>query len=391
MLGEPKNTPYDLRFQFLGIAIRIHPGFWAICAFLGFSMPDPTPPTLLVFSLAVFLSLLIHEMGHALAFRRCGIRAHVVLYHFGGVAVPTGMESYFDHTSGYTTKQKLFVTAAGPSMQILAALLIIVALRAVGKTDGFLTAQVGIPARLTADPSGTLDNIIISLSRSDLAWDLRHMDKKMQALFASADTNDDQLLSLAEHDAFQTTVDSLSEQFEKTSIPVPSVTTMVIKAEHKNRFIGAQRELLDAADVRDDGLIRISDLQQTLQHQILFESDLLNKFVYIFVMISLFWAILNLAPVYPLDGGQITRELLVLFNVHHAIPKSLFVSIATGVAIGSWAFDGQMFLTMMFFWMAFSSYQLLEQLQGKRRLGRLEFVCAFIVVCRLLLMMRKFH
>jgi Zn-dependent protease len=352
MLGEPKNTPYDLRFQFLGIAIRIHPGFWAICVFLGFSMRMSTPIELLVFSVAVFLSLLIHEMGHAVAFNRCGIRAHIVLYHFGGIAVPTGMESYFDHTSGYTSKQKLFVTAAGPGIQILAALLVIVALRAVGKTDGFLTAQVGIPAQLTADPSGTLDNIIMSLRPSDLAWDLRQMDEPMQALFTSADTNDDQLLSLAEHDAFQ------------TSIPVTLVTTMVIKAELKNRFIGAQRELLDAADVRDDGLIRISDLQSTLQHQITFKSDALNKFVLIFVMISLFWAILNLAPVYPLDGGQITRELLVLFNVSNAIPKSLFISVATGVAIGIWGLsNGSMFLTMMFFLMAYSSYQLLQRYQ----------------------------
>jgi len=368
MLGEPKNTPYDLRFKFLGIAIRIHPGFWAICVILGFMMRMNAPTTLLfVFSAAVFLSLLIHEMGHALAFRRCGIRAHIVLYHMGGVAVPTGMESYFDHTSGYTSKQKLFVTAAGPGMQILAALLVIVALRAMGKTDGFLTEHVGIPARLTADPSGTLDNIIMSLSRDDLAWDLRHMDEQMQALFASADTNNDQLLSLAEHDVFQppgseklrvTSVRDIRRMEKMIQAPV------VIKAEHKNRFIGAERALLDAAGVGDDGLIRISDLQQTLQHQTSFESDLLNKFVYIFVMISLFWAILNLAPVYPLDGGQITRELLVLFNVHNAIPKSLLVSAATGVAIGIWGLgNNQIFLTMMFFMMAYSSYQLLQRFQ----------------------------
>jgi len=378
MLGEPKITAYDLRFQFLGIAIRIHPGFWAICVFLGFSMRMSTPIYLLVFSVAVFLSLLIHEMGHALAFRRCGIRAHVVLYHFGGVAVPTGMESYFDHTSEYTSKQKLFVTAAGPSMQILAALLVIVAVRAVGKTDGFLTAQVGIPARLTADPHGTLDNIIMSLSRSDLAWNLRHMDEKRQALFTSADTNGDQLLSLAEYDVFQTTVNSFLRPSNQTSIQESSAITLdsisrmnrqlqtpaVISAERKKRFIGAQRELLDAAEVTDDNMIRISDLQQTLANQILFESDALNKFVNIFVMISLFWAILNLAPVYPLDGGQITRELLVLFNVNNAIPKSLFVSIATGVAIGIWGLNNNsMFLTLMFFLMAYSSYQLLQRYQ----------------------------
>ena len=204
------------------------------------------------------------------------------------------------------------------------------------------------------------------------------MDEEMQALFVSADTNNDQLLSLAEHDAFQSKFDLLSKQSQPSFFPMPSVTTVrdirlleerlrapvVIKSELKNRFIGAQRELLDAADVRDDGLIRISDLQQTLQHQIFFESDAVNKFVNIFVMISLFWAILNLAPVYPLDGGQITRELLVLFNVRNAIPKSLFVSIATGVAIGIWGLNNNsMFLTLMFFLMAYSSYQLLQRYQ----------------------------
>ena len=204
------------------------------------------------------------------------------------------------------------------------------------------------------------------------------MDEEMQAPFASADTNNDQLLSLAEYDVFQTTVNSLLRPSNQTSIQEPSAITLdsisrmngqlqtpaVISAERKKRFIGAQRELLDAAEVTDDNMIRISDLQQTLANQILFESDALNKFVNIFVMISLFWAILNLAPVYPLDGGQITRELLVLFNVNNAIPKSLFVSIATGVAIGIWGLNNNsMFLTLMFFLMAYSSYQLLQRYQ----------------------------
>jgi hypothetical protein len=183
---------------------------------------------------------------------------------------------------------------------------------------------------------------------------------------------------MAEYDVFQTTVHSPLRTSNQTSILGPSAITLdsisrmdqqlqtpaVISAERKKRFIGAQRELLDAADVRDDNMIRISDLQQTLDYQILFESDALNKFITIFVMISLFWAILNLAPVYPLDGGQITRELLVLFNVNNAIPKSLFVSIATGVAIGIWGLNNNsMFLTLMFFLMAYSSYQLLQRYQ----------------------------
>jgi Zn-dependent protease len=35
-----------------------------------------------------FVSILVHELGHAFAFRRYGADAHIVLYAFGGLAVP---------------------------------------------------------------------------------------------------------------------------------------------------------------------------------------------------------------------------------------------------------------------------------------------------------------
>ena len=67
LLGEPNHTDFDIHFQCFGISVRIHPGFWAISALL--SLPagrEPMP--VLGFALAIFLSILIHEMGHALAF-----------------------------------------------------------------------------------------------------------------------------------------------------------------------------------------------------------------------------------------------------------------------------------------------------------------------------------
>ena len=34
MFGQINPTPYDLRFEILGISIRVHPIFWASSAFL---------------------------------------------------------------------------------------------------------------------------------------------------------------------------------------------------------------------------------------------------------------------------------------------------------------------------------------------------------------------
>ena len=40
--------------------------------------------------LCLLVSILIHELGHALAFRQFGIQSSIVLYHFGGLAIPIG-------------------------------------------------------------------------------------------------------------------------------------------------------------------------------------------------------------------------------------------------------------------------------------------------------------
>ena len=123
LLGEPNQTDFDVHFQCFGIPVRIHPGFWAISALL--SLPagrEPLP--VLGFALAIFLSILIHELGHALAFRKCGIQSHVVLYHFGGLAVPDSVGNYAGYGSDYSPRSKIFVTAMGPGVQMLSAVVI---------------------------------------------------------------------------------------------------------------------------------------------------------------------------------------------------------------------------------------------------------------------------
>lgn len=89
MLAEPERTPYDLRFRLLGFPVRIHPWFWLGSVLLGASALDLGIQFLLLWVLVVFVSILVHELGHALAFRWYGADSDVVLYAFGGLAIPS--------------------------------------------------------------------------------------------------------------------------------------------------------------------------------------------------------------------------------------------------------------------------------------------------------------
>lgn len=88
MLVEPERTQYDLKFRLFGFAVRIHPLFWLFTALLGANTLDAGLAYLLIWIAAALVSILVHELGHAIAFRRFGTDAHIVLYAFGGLAVP---------------------------------------------------------------------------------------------------------------------------------------------------------------------------------------------------------------------------------------------------------------------------------------------------------------
>jgi Zn-dependent protease len=75
-------------FRLLGVPIRVEPLFLVIAALMGYQLR----PLWLVFVwiLIVFVNVLVHEMGHAIAFKFAGQRSAVVLHAFGGFTVPTG-------------------------------------------------------------------------------------------------------------------------------------------------------------------------------------------------------------------------------------------------------------------------------------------------------------
>jgi len=93
----------------------------------------------------------------------------------------------------------------------------------------------------------------------------------------------------------------------------------------------------------------------------------LTIFVFYLLNVNLLWGILNLMPVYPLDGGQISRELFLLGNPHEGIRRSLMLSIICGAGIAIYALMGKhLFAALLFGYLAYSSYATLQAYNNQR-------------------------
>jgi len=106
VLAEPNRTPYDVNFRLLGFRVRIHPLFWLGTVLLGANMLDAGLIYLAIWVGVVLVSIIVHELGHAIAFRRFGSDSHIVLWMFGGLAVP------YSGVSG--RGRRIIVSLAGP-------------------------------------------------------------------------------------------------------------------------------------------------------------------------------------------------------------------------------------------------------------------------------------
>lgn len=267
-LQEPPESGYDVRFPLLGFPVRISWTFWLGAVVIGYDfargmdiyvgnngLSSPgSGPLLLLWALCVLVSILIHELGHALAFRTCGIQSSIVLYHFGGLAIPIGSFRGVG-INRLSEKQDLWVTAAGPLLQLISAGVVIAALKLAGY-------------RVFA-----------------FAW--------MPAFFSNM------MPSMLEGDPLL--ADSVGLGVLATFYVVPSV----------------------------------------------------------------FWALLNLMPVLPLDGGRIARSLVLLNGGTTA--QALWISIVVAGGLAYYAFThDQGFMGIFFLLFAVSNYQALQQPGGWR-------------------------
>jgi stage IV sporulation protein FB len=230
-------TQYDVSFSIFGIPVRIHPLFWVIAAFI--SWVEGRLDLVVVGIFCVFLSILVHELGHALSARYFGWPPSILLHGMGGLA-------FYSPTHGYTRGRAIWIAFAGP----LAGFLLLGA--------AFATA-VGCQAAVAAGQD----------------WAVR--------MFTG-----------------------------ERLTPVEFALGMLIQ-------------------------------------------------------VNLFWGVLNLMPVFPLDGGKICSEILNARNSVVGQRRTAIIGMITATLIAAYFLSNHLFLGgLLFASLAYDNYRQYEQLRRGR-------------------------
>jgi Zn-dependent protease len=244
----------DLHFSLFGVPVRVNPMFWVVSVLLGFRLGDPT--LVIMWMLCVFVSILVHEFGHVLAFGLFGHPARIVLYAMGGLAIPDAGHGGWQASSFRRGARQLdgwphvIVSLAGPAA-------------------GFVLAGV----------------VVASLYVGGV------------------------------------------------SISCPFFFDL---------------ELGHGDPIQNRNLANI---------------------VLFLLFSNVLWGLANVLPLYPLDGGQVARELFLMFDAGQGIRRSLVLSIVTGtaVAVGMLAWQGRdgAFTAIMCGILAYDSYVALAAYTGR--------------------------
>lgn len=251
LLTNPNETPYDLRFAIFGFPVRVHPLFFLMPLLMSGGVIEGSQLNagvgLIVVIAVFFLSILVHELGHSLAFRFYGIQSEIVLYMMGGLAIPLGSGGWGGRSRAITPWSQIVISAAGPFA-------------------GFLLAAVFLA-------------IGVALGG--------------KAIF------------------------ELNSGFPTVYVLPTSEAAVTSRA--------------------------------------------LWVFLWVGVNINVFWNLLNLVPVYPLDGGQIARQVFAMNDPWNGVRNSIYLSVGVGVAMAVWGFSTRnTFMGIMFAMLAFSNYQALS-------------------------------
>lgn len=246
LIGEPSRTQYDLNFMLFGIPVRVHPLFWLVALVFGAGGYRNDGIGILTWVVAVFFSILLHELGHAWMMRLYGFRPWIVLYGMGGLTSYDPRQAFGSRRSD--TLANVLISAAGPGI-------------------GFLLAALVVAGFFASGHGGQLH-------------------------FAR-----------------------------------PWISFMCEMWPADSRF-----------------------------------ADLLNDIFFICAL----WGLVNLLPVYPLDGGQIVRELLVRFSPRDGIRQSMLLSIFAAImtAVYCYVRMHQPYVALLFGYLAWSSFIALQNYMG---------------------------
>lgn len=250
MVGAPE-TQFDLRFRALGVPVRVSPMFWLVSAMMGWR--DQNLPLVALWIVCVFVSILVHEYGHALMARTFRESPSILLWGMGGLCYSQGERQ--------TPWERLLVILAGPGAGFALAFLVM--------------ASWTVVRGVTPDEHLGVVAGMVGLGRHSI---------------------------------------TLIEKFH----------------------------------------------------------GFVEYFTYLFlVWINLLWGLVNLLPIWPLDGGQASQILLTLYDRSRGRRLSHIVSLMVSGMLAVWfglATD-QLFLTLFFAAFAFINYQTLQSLHQEQILG----------------------
>jgi Zn-dependent protease len=89
-----------------------------------------------------------------------------------------------------------------------------------------------------------------------------------------------------------------------------------------------------------------------------FTSPLGFALVWFLLQVNIFWPLLNLVPVPPLDGGQIVREGLASLGIDDAPRIAGMLGVVAGGLVAYWGYtNDEPYLGIMFAMLAVSCYQ----------------------------------
>ncbi len=121
-----------VQFSLFRIPITIQPFFWLTMGIFGFLFMGGQTGSQAILGVALFiiaggLSVLVHELGHALMIKKYKLPTEIVLTTMGGYATyPPGI---------LNRKQDFFVTLAGPSIQLILGIIALSLLRYLPNTS----------------------------------------------------------------------------------------------------------------------------------------------------------------------------------------------------------------------------------------------------------------
>jgi stage IV sporulation protein FB len=86
--------------------------------------------------------------------------------------------------------------------------------------------------------------------------------------------------------------------------------------------------------------------------------------------INLFWGLVNLFPIYPLDGGQIAQTLLKMHNRREGARRGFILSLVTAGLLAIYLYqDGQTYNALFIGYLGLINFQFLQAAQEQGRYG----------------------